>query len=70
MQRRELITLLGGAAVASSMFRPRAARAQPSGKVVRIGFLGAIRLDRGDSVEAERLLDSHSAFFALARPRS
>jgi putative ABC transport system substrate-binding protein len=37
MRRRELLTLLGGAAVA----RPFTASAQQAGKIARIGFLGA-----------------------------
>ncbi len=41
MQRREVITFLGGAAVASSTLWPLVAHAQQAGKVVRIGFLGA-----------------------------
>src|SRR5262249_12711223 len=40
-KRREVVALLGGAA-ASALLRPLAARAQRSGKVPTIGFLGAI----------------------------
>jgi hypothetical protein len=36
MRRRELLSLLGGAAIGA----PNAARAQPAGNPIRIGFLG------------------------------
>ena len=42
MRRRELIALLGGAAVMPSILWPLAARAQQPGKVYRIGMLETI----------------------------
>jgi putative ABC transport system substrate-binding protein len=41
IQRRSFITLVGGAAVASPILRPLAARAQQPGRLPTIGYLGA-----------------------------
>jgi ABC-type uncharacterized transport system substrate-binding protein len=51
MRRRHFVSLLGGAAASW----PLAARAQPSGKIYRIGFLGVTsRAEYSDRVEAVR----------------
>jgi putative ABC transport system substrate-binding protein len=46
MRRRELITILGGAAVAPALLWPLAARGQQPGKLPTIGFLGALAPER------------------------
>src|SRR6478672_5189448 len=43
MRRRDFITLIGGAGATW----PFAARAQPSGKIVRIGYLGVVSATEG-----------------------
>jgi hypothetical protein len=52
MKRREFITLLGGAATATAILRPFAARAQPAGRVFRIGFVVT------HSADSQRLRDA------------
>jgi putative tryptophan/tyrosine transport system substrate-binding protein len=55
MKRREFITLLAGAAAMPFVLWPLAARAQPSGKIYRIGFLGVTSHgEYSDRVEAVR----------------
>jgi putative ABC transport system substrate-binding protein len=44
MRRRDFILAVGGAAAASSVSRPGAARAEQAAKVARIGFLGTSSL--------------------------